>query len=400
MSSNTEGAVREINGLLPSSLRLASIDSRCTGRLSILDATKGLAACVIVAHHLTYYGRAADVAMEIVPGLIRFLYSDARMIVQLFMVLGGFGLAWSSSRKQVNWTWTWAFQTVLNRYLRLFFPYAIMLCVLIGVARMLGELRPGNPMVESISWGQLLAHSAFLQNLMGFENLSAGIWYLCIDLQFAILFCLLGALIATFCKRFQGNPSPINLLATVFCVPGTYSAMYWNRIPDWDYSIVYFLSTFVLGALVGWERSGHISARTVLMYGCLLLLSLCIDFRPRLMVALLSAVLLWLSVRLASHWQMPRPFVWLGKISYSLFVIHYTVCSFLIAILDGWIGTDPVRAVSVMMLAFFASIAAGALLFYGIEQPILRWLSRKQIRQSPNITPGSLANAPNALTTE
>ena len=116
MSSNTEGAVREINGLLPSSLRLASIDSRCTGRLSILDATKGLAACVIVAHHLTYYGRAADVAMEIVPGLIRFLYSDARMIVQLFMVLGGFGVAGCAARKQVSWGWIGGFRSALHRY--------------------------------------------------------------------------------------------------------------------------------------------------------------------------------------------------------------------------------------------------------------------------------------------
>ncbi|MEG1455519.1 MAG: acyltransferase, partial [Comamonas sp.] len=63
--------------------------SSSASRNAVIDCTKGLACAAIVWHHLAFYGPMADVVEPLLPALIEWLDQDARMAVQLFLVLAG-----------------------------------------------------------------------------------------------------------------------------------------------------------------------------------------------------------------------------------------------------------------------------------------------------------------------
>ena len=63
------------------------------GRLPLIDAVKGVAALLIVLHHLAFYGPLSDVAYPLAPALLGWLSEYARMAVQAFLVIAGFGAA-------------------------------------------------------------------------------------------------------------------------------------------------------------------------------------------------------------------------------------------------------------------------------------------------------------------
>lgn len=345
-------------------------------RIAMLDAAKGIAACVIVAHHLTYYGRASDVAMELAPKTISFLYEHARMVVQLFMVLGGFGIAWSTVGKPRNWKWP--VSALVNRYLRLIFPYLVALGLLITAARFFGSLGDGNPLVDSISLLQVVTHVFFIHELFGFDGLSAGTWYLCIDLQFAALFFVLYTLAWFTREHFHWKIEATQLMSWVIIPMGILSAFIWNRNSAFDWSILYFFSSFVLGVMVAWERRQTIPSWVVLAFCTMLCIAAYLDFRPRLLVAMVSAAFVWNCVRLGDKCRLSPFFDWLGQISYSLFLVHYVVCGFILEFADEWIGGNPWRALLILGFAFFASIAAGAILNFSVERPAIKWLKQRK----------------------
>lgn len=59
-------------------------------RLAFIDALKAVASQLIVLHHLAFYGPMSDVANGLAPALFSWLSQDARIAVQIFLVIGGF----------------------------------------------------------------------------------------------------------------------------------------------------------------------------------------------------------------------------------------------------------------------------------------------------------------------
>lgn len=348
-------------------------------RLAVLDAFKGIAALFILVHHATFYGRPADLAMEIAPGVVDFFYVEARMVVQLFLVLGGFGLAWTHSSGCISWSN--AFQDFAKRYLRLLIPFAIVLGSLLVVARLFGAMEPGNPIVESISLPQFLSHMFFLQGILEYENLTAGAWYLCIDIQFAATFFLIGAIVHQLNQYLRNSASSARHMAIALSMLGILSAWYWNRFSSFDNSVVYFFYPFVLGALVAWERKKSISTVILLSYAIAITFALAVEYRPRLVVTLVCGGLLWCAIKYGSKLCVPATLVWLGKISYSLFVSHYLVITVTMAALDGWMADSPQRAITVLLTSLVMSVVVASCLYYCVELPFHTWL-KSAIRSS------------------
>ena len=59
-------------------------------RLAFVDALKAVASQFIVLHHLAFYGPMSDVANDLAPALFSWLSQNARLAVQVFLVIGGF----------------------------------------------------------------------------------------------------------------------------------------------------------------------------------------------------------------------------------------------------------------------------------------------------------------------
>jgi peptidoglycan/LPS O-acetylase OafA/YrhL len=156
-------------------------------RLPFIDALKALACQLIVLHHLAFYGPMSDHAYPLAPALISWLSQNARMAVQAFLVIAGFLAVRSLAPAGVMLSQR-PLQLLRKRYVKLALPYLAALligiaCAAMARALMVHDSIPGRPTLP-----QVMAHALLLQNILGYDGLSAGVWYIAIDFQlFALL---------------------------------------------------------------------------------------------------------------------------------------------------------------------------------------------------------------------
>ncbi len=341
-------------------------------RFELLEACKGLAACVIVGHHFCEYSPHSDVADLFAPSLMYGIYNYGLFVVHMFFVFGGFALAITMPNQPISWqkaSWT-----ILLRYMRLAPPYLVMLLFLIAASWSTLSRDMNPPLIDSFSIRQLLAHVFFLQDILGYGNLSAGTWYLCIDLQFAALFLLIQSTLHTLGKSFKKEIFGPTAMSCFMIPLGIVSTWYWSRDLANDIYVFYFLGSLVLGTLVGWTLQGRIAWWVFPLYAIAMSTSLFVEFRPRILVALASGLTIYVVVRYFSKSSVPLPLLWLGRVSYSLFLIHYLVNGLVLHGLNPWVGSSPFLAFASMIVAFVASLLAAAIMYYCVEAPCHRWV--------------------------
>ena len=378
--------------LIPSHARLdapAVLASSCeracyieTGqRFELLEACKGLAACIIVGHHFCEYSPHSDVADQFAPSLMYGIYNYGLFVVHMFFVFGGFAIAIAMPDHPISWkksVWTFVL-----RYLRLAPPYFAMLLCLVGASWSMLSQGMNPPLIDSFSWWQLLAHVFFLQDVFGYGNLSAGTWYICIDLQYACLFLLVQSTLHTLEKSFRRGIFGPTAMSVILFPLGIVATWYWSRELAYDVYVFYFLGSLIFGTLVGWTLQGRIPLWVFLLYAFAMTTSLFVEFRPRILVALGSGLIIYAVVRFFPKSSVPIPLLWLGKVSYSLFLIHYLVNGLVLHQMNSWVGSSPSRAFASMIVAFMASLLAAAVLYYFVEAPCHRWV--QSIRKRTDI---------------
>ena len=295
------------------------------------------------------------------------------MAVQVFLVLGGY-LAMASLAPQGLARFDNAPLQVARRYVRLAIPYAVALLVAVLVAALVRPwfAHPSVPAEPSLP--QLLANALLLQDIVGEEALSAGVWYVAIDFQlFALLVLLLAGV-----RALPGlAPGQRVLLVRVLVVAGTAaSLLVFNRHSGLDMWALYFMGAYGLGVMAFWAVG---SSRPALWLGGMAVLgalALALDFRARILVALVSA--LGLAWALRRPWSLPAvPAVALlqrlGQMSYSVFLVHFPVCLLVNALVHQVWPTAVWANALGMLAAFGLSLAAGRLLYRTVERPAPTW---------------------------
>jgi len=88
-----------------------------------------------------------------------------------------------------------------------------------------------------------------------------------------------------------------------------------------------------------------------------------------------------------------RPFHFLGRISYSLYLLHYPVL--IVATREGWIGDTSAAGVLWSLVVVFVVAVAGSTVTYElIERPALRWGARRAARAARASAPPAAPVAP------
>ncbi|OOG47335.1 acyltransferase [Polaromonas sp. A23] len=333
-------------------------------RLPGIDALKAMGCVLIVWHHLAFYGPMSDVVHTAAPGLVNWLYDYGRMAVQIFLVVGGF-LAAASLAPQGRSVVRNPLSLILRRYRRLALPLMVAVAVTVVVA---ASVRPWlqHPSVpDAPSFWQLLAHLFLLQDLLGQEALSAGIWYVAIDFQLFVISVVLLTLWPGTRHRWA-----VLVLAAA-------SLLVFNRHPGMDMTGLYFFGSYALGMLAWWaSRSAQPSRWLLAMLG-LAGMALALDFRGRLLVALLVALaLVWLQRSghgAARRWLQTPWLLGLGQISYSVFLIHFPVCLLVNAVVTHLWPVQLAANSLGLVAAFLLSLLAGWGLYRGVESPGAPW---------------------------
>lgn len=338
-----------------------------------IDLLKVLASQVIVLHHLANYSPMTSSVQQGLQGLFDLLMWEGRYVVQIFLVIGGFLSVQSLSKyfDPVRQTHSSLPQVIWQRYLRLgkpywvaiFFACAVMLIVELWILK------------DKLHWGhtlyQLLAHVLLLHDVLGVEALSAGVWYVAIDLQ---LFALTASALCLAKYLAQKTHIAFHTWAVVLLIGLSIAGLYWfNRNPEIDEWAIYFFGSYGLGMMCHWA----IRQQRRLLWSTLIIgflgVGLWIEWRERLLVAAFAATVLlygeslrgWIldnNHRYAkSAWRL-KFISWVeqwGDASYSVFLIHYPIILLISSLMLVWNPQNLMADYSAWLLAWGLSLGAG-----------------------------------------
>ncbi len=334
---------------------------------------KGLACVAIVWHHLAFYGPMSDIAQPLAPDLMAWLYEYGRMAVQVFLVLGGY-LAASSLAPRGLARFDSASQQIARRFVRLVVPYAVALVLAVVVAALVRSWADHPSVPGAPELAQLVANALLLQDIVGEEALSAGVWYVAIDFQLFVCSVLLFALVRAVCT--EGRARHAAWAGRALLVAGTAASLLaFNRQPQIDMWALYFLGAYGLGMMAYWAVQAPRAGGWMAGIAVLGAAALALDFRERIAVALVTALALAWALR-SPHWrQWPglAPVVRLGQRSYSVFLVHFPVCLLVNAVVSHLWPESPAWNALGMLAAFALSLMAGWQLYERVERHVPSW---------------------------
>lgn len=341
-----------------------------------LDLIKAIACNLIVLHHLAFYGPMADVAWPLSPEIFEFLERHARIAVHAFLTIGGFLAAMSLSRPEAL---SDPARVLARRFLKLVPPFMAAMLLAVAASFLASAWMTHDSISPPPAIGQLLAHGLLLHGVLGYESLSAGAWYVAIDFQ---LFFLL-ALLLLLAGGAQGKAALLLVTAGTAA-----SLLYFNLEPSWDAWAPYFFGSYGLGVLA-W-RAGDprcSNRRALLLWAGIFLLggaALGLEFRSRIAVALGTALLLVPASRglVALPGQGSRLAAFLGRISYSVFLVHFPVSLVVNAAFTRFAPAEAEVQMAGVLAAWLCSLATGAAFHQWVETPLAALFSADARRQS------------------
>jgi peptidoglycan/LPS O-acetylase OafA/YrhL len=332
-----------------------------------IDVLKLLAAHAVLGHHISAYGPLPEVLATRWPKVVAWFFNDARMAVQVFLVLGGFLAAQSLNRLEgyaVRALCQRICQRIWQRYVRLVLPYSAALVLAILGAALAKQWWMNEAIPDAPTLWQILMHVLLLQDLAHQPALSTGVWYVAIDFQLFVMLTLC-------CAWGQRLAVWMVLALTVFAL------FHVNLNPDWDMWGLYFFGAYGLGVLAAWAVQSAGGGLRLAMLTALGGAALWFSFRERLALAVVVAVGLGVA-QLLTH---PRPHKWASTcirrilpVSYALFLIHFPICLLANALWVHMHWQSVGAALACTLAIWLISLILAVLFHEQVEQRIARIL--------------------------
>lgn len=342
-------------------------------RSQLIDAIKVIASQLILIHHMALYTPMSEVMAEAMPQLMETIESHGRYAVQCFLVIAGFLAHRSLADMAVDKPWS----LIAQRFKRLapLLWLALALVVINGVIF--------QPYLKEADWLsptprllEFLAHLLFLQDIASIPSISAGAWYVAIDMQlyvFSVGVCLL-------IQRLplgQGLVASLLPLALIL-----FSGMNWSQDERFDEWAIYFYYAYGLGWLAGLQSPRRSDRLTFVVAWAVMTWLGLHESDPRHLMASGCALALFLlgDKRLHPSGRFVQLLVHLSNCTYALFVSHFAliiVCSALWKIL-GWQSFQS--ALSFFMLTWLVANVASAGL-WRLNEYFLKSFKRSHARQ-------------------
>lgn len=341
------------------------------GRLRALDAFRGVAALSVLLYHVTLRYPAFMLglptpATPLLPGLSRI---EAGVVPVLwFFLISGFVITWTIDRCRTPMDF------VVSRVSRIYPAYwaSVVLAVAVAAAWPL----PG----VWHSPGQVLVNLTMLQSVLLIPDVAGVYWSLGVEILFyayalALFACGLwrlvhvaalgwaGLALAAALLERAGVPVPwrVGQLLLLHHAPLLVAGMalyhWWRgRHPFWS-----LLTLGVCAAGIG-ATQGPVSA------------ALC--FAAMALIAGIAAGRL--------EWLAVPPLVWLGSVSYSLYLVH----EYPSYIVMRWTEQAGLRRAAGIGAAIVVSLGLAAAVTYAVERPAMRLIRAAwRIRPSPGPVP-------------
>lgn len=215
-----------------------------------IDLLKIIGSHLIVLHHLVLYSPMAKIVESQIPKLTDFLFIYARLPVWSFLVVAGF-LCAHIVDKRTSFNLLGA---IGKRSLRLLPLYFISISAVILVTILLGPFIKDELWISPIpSLIEFLSHLLLIQDVIGQPTLSAGAWYVSIDLQ---LFALTLALF--FLSRHFYTNLEIEIIGSSIFLASLASLFIWSKEQQYEIYAFYFLNAYGLGLIAYLARKNKL----------------------------------------------------------------------------------------------------------------------------------------------
>ena len=369
--------------------------SRPNRRMTLVDGLRGVAAMGVVCVHA---GGLLSVAKD-APGaavipLVEPYRELAGVGVDVFFVLSGFVIAHSVGRSRVGAGYFGRF--VLRRSIRLDVPYFASIALAVGLLSFRGRL--GNEQVDWPTGGQVAAHLPYLQKFFGYDHLMVIYWTLCLEVQFYLAFVLL-----LWATHAAAERLALDLHSTAVAIvsAGFVVSLAWPvgafEIPH-HLENVWFLPhwhKFLIGAVVAYAAAGRLRVSTALIAVIVLAVAVtarCLIGVPTTSILIAGLIagpatagLLLLAVRRQAlyRWLDWRPLLFVGGVSYSVYLIHIPVVTVLLGAQKRLVATSEPMVIAFFIASLALSVAAAWVMFQLVERPALRLAKRVRLSSGP-----------------
>jgi peptidoglycan/LPS O-acetylase OafA/YrhL len=371
-----------------------------------LDALRGLAAFVVVLGHYTRLWDTSTLSStaRVLLDKVFIIFFNGHCSVILFFLLSGFVLTLPYKRGNELPYRTF----VLRRLARIYLPYLAALIV-----ALLADWQLHRPMQVSVwfskTWTAPLSCSLILQHILLIGNyntaqVNTAFWSLAVEMRLSLLFPLLCIPLLRWNRRVAiaiFGTLVILDIATPHLVSHRLTSLSAGNVTDMTLGFVSFavgilLARWLERAQAFWAQSG--STRRLLFFAVSIGLLGWLDAIGRNRLSFLENVLtvaggcgvliVTLCSRRASLVLNHRVPVWLGRVSYSLYLVHATVLFAFVHLFFGRLTRLQ------LLVPYLCSALAFAILFYWvIEKPSIR-LSRsigRSGRMLSNRPPGTVS---------
>lgn len=354
---------------------------RPNARFAFVDGLRGLAALGIAVYHIWRYEPLPYPSLQFVPSFVDWLLCRTWIGVQVLLVISGFVIAFSLRNTCLTPREAGVF--LIRRVVRLTPPYWLTLLLALILNWCCVAIWNFPAMFEGpTTFWRLFDHAIYLQDVFEQPALSAGIWTICIEMQFYAV-CVFGWWLAQWLAGSGQSSSSQKfgwLLLVVFGPFAALSLAHWNRLDSTEPFVTHFAGLFFLGMLTWWTLDRLISTRLFLATMGIALIIVAGTWKLEQLVALSAAMSLFAVGRVGHlhdwlHWRWLQH---LAKISYSLYLIHYPLSHVLM-----WWGWSlchghptPRQATLILSSCLIASLLAAHLFFQIVEAPTNRWSAR------------------------
>ncbi|WP_369990090.1 acyltransferase family protein [Pseudomonas xanthosomatis] len=347
-------------------------------RLALIDALRCFAAFWVVLFHLSE-GNHIPTLLAAIPGWVRAaVFNAGHLGVPIFFVLSGIVMTTTTARVPMDSINATSF--VARRLVRLVPPYyAAVALGLLVIATKYMTVQSG---VNIPSTTDILAHLAFLQGVLGIDNIITVFWTLCIEMQFYITFAMLMWLADRFSgdDAFKGRNIPVWICATL--------ALLWPsglvQAIGWQGGFIGFWFSFMTGVLCAQALSGTRQSRYIAIgYSALvLLIGIASDNSFTIAAGLTGVGFCFLVPRFASLGFLSSDLVQkVGLISYSLYLFHSPVTGTFMWVLRRFIPTGIGSDVLAVALIIVVCIAFAAIAYVLFERPAIAWSRRIKFKR-------------------
>jgi peptidoglycan/LPS O-acetylase OafA/YrhL len=336
-----------------------------SARLPLIDVLKAVASQTIVLHHMANYSPMAQTLRPWIGGPIDLVGTWGRLAVQVFLVVAGFLAARALAPEAMPRPIAPA-AAIAARWRRLAGPYVAAIGLAVAAAAIGRALTSHEVVPAAPSLPQLFANLAMLQDILGHEALSAGVWYVAIDLQLYACLALLVAWAAADRRRAAALPAVVAALAAASWIGIA-------RDPAWDAWAPYFMGSYGAGVLAAWAPAARRPAVAIGLLAAIGGLALARDPHPSVAVATCTALLLAVAAHTGrlERASCPPALAALGRISFGVFLVHYPV-SVLVdaaAVATGAAGS-PLASLFGLATSFVLATLAGAAFHRWVERPL------------------------------